>query len=213
MSLPALKIPQKSSLAASTADSLREAIFAGSFLPGGRIIEVKLAQQLGVSRPTVREAMTILEREGLVQRRPGQQPIVTPLTEHDLAEIFQIRTALETVAIRLALPRLTEDDFAELAQNIETMETTTDYIEIAKLDAAFHELLVRASGSERLLSMWLGLRSQVTLLIARINQGFEPFARSAGRNHRRLLELLKAGDETGAVAELERQSKLRRVES
>ena len=86
------------------AEELHALIFSGSLKPGERLVEERLTERFGVSWPPLREALRLLEQEGLVERRPRRGTIVTPLDANDVREIYSLRWALERLAIELALP-------------------------------------------------------------------------------------------------------------
>src|SRR5881397_812682 len=100
-------------------DHLREEIIAGHLQPGAELAEVALSEQLGVSRGPIREAIGRLAAEGLVTVRPRRGAIVRSLSKDEFLELYQVREALEIMAVRLAVPRLGTDDVAQLEQLIE----------------------------------------------------------------------------------------------
>jgi DNA-binding GntR family transcriptional regulator len=92
------------SLVDLAADALRDRILSGALKPGGRLLEEQLAAELGISRPPLREALRLLQSEGLVQSLPRRGTIVAPLGEKDAWEIATLRSALERTAMEMALP-------------------------------------------------------------------------------------------------------------
>src|SRR6187402_2358338 len=90
------------------AEALRSMILSGELLPGDRLPENHLTAQLGVSRSPLREAMAVLEQEGLIVQAPRRGAIVAPLTAHDIYEIYTLREQLEELAIRLGVPVVDE---------------------------------------------------------------------------------------------------------
>src|SRR5215470_5857225 len=104
--------------------TLRKAIVAGAIVAGDHIAEVRMAEQLGVSRVPVREAMMALEREGLLQFDARGAARVREFTAEDYEEIFTMRLALEPMAARLACRRLQPADAAALTENIQRMRQT-----------------------------------------------------------------------------------------
>lgn len=145
-------------------ESLREAIISGRLRPGERLMEIQLAEELGVSRTPVREAIRKLELEGLVLMIPRKGAYVSRFSMKDIADVFEIRRALEGLAARLAAERCTEEELddlerilvrsAELAQR-EKVDETVD------LDTQFHEALMKAAHNERLSQMVANLREQI----------------------------------------------------
>jgi DNA-binding GntR family transcriptional regulator len=200
-----LKPARRQTLGQSVTDSLRDAIYSGRFRPGQRIAQNVVSQELGVSQAPVRDALAVLEREGLVQRATNQGAVVTSLSRTDMEEISSLRTALELLAVTRVIQLGTPEDLEQLEANVCTMEHARARGQAGLLDLEFHELLVRAARHGRLLASWQALRAQVQLILV-YNNLIEPeFARSTARNHRRLLALIRRKDEEAAVAELRRQ--------
>src|SRR5579884_1322384 len=85
-------------------EQVRALILSGAFRPGERLIEERLTERYGISRPTLREALRVLQHEGLLRRIPRRGVVVTPLTADDVREIYSLRWALERFALQLALP-------------------------------------------------------------------------------------------------------------
>jgi DNA-binding GntR family transcriptional regulator len=197
---PSLKTPTRRTLADGAADSLRNAIVQGLFPPGERLTEAYLADHLQVSRAPVREALASLEQEGLVCRTPGGGAVVARLTQSDIEEICTLRIALEVLAVRLAVQRGTEADWQLLEANIRTSEHAHDPRQLAQLDLEFHELILRAAQHSRLLATWLNLRSQIRLILVQRNLIDADIVRHTVDSHRSLLQALRAGDQTAAVA-------------
>src|SRR5947209_20169009 len=101
---------------------LREEILSERLQPGTELQEVALSEELGVSRGPIREAIGRLAAEGLVTVRPRRGALVRSLSKDEFLELYQVREALEMMAVRLAVPRLTEDVLARLQELIEAME-------------------------------------------------------------------------------------------
>src|SRR2546428_5892120 len=102
-------------------DHLREEILAGRLKPGAELAEVALSEQLGVSRGPIREALGRLASEGLVTVRPRRGAVVRSLSKEEFLELYQVREALEMMAVKLAVPRLRAEDFEALPGLIETV--------------------------------------------------------------------------------------------
>lgn len=184
-------------------DTLRKSIIAGAFAPGDHITEGALAQQLGVSRAPVREAMMQLEREGLLVFDKRGTARVKMFTEADFEEIFSLRLELETMAARLACRYLSVPDRQAIADNIERTRTASRLLELTLLDVEFHDLIVRASRHSRLAACWATLRHQLEFWLARMQSRLAapvPKTREATvRNHQALLAALRSRDELRAV--------------
>jgi DNA-binding GntR family transcriptional regulator len=198
-------------LGQTVAEVLREAIYTGRFRPGDRIAQALIAQELGVSQTTVRDALATLEYEGLVRRGANQGALVTELSHGDIEEIVSLRTALETMAIRRVIRQATADQLAQLEENIRAMKSSWGPRQVADLDLQFHELLVRFAGHKRLLSCWQTLRSQLKLLLVTHNLRDPRSPEKTVLNHRRLMQLIKERDEAGATAFMERSGQVYRV--
>ncbi|OAI47351.1 hypothetical protein AYO44_09585 [Planctomycetaceae bacterium SCGC AG-212-F19] len=201
---PALRPAQRQSLGQTVADSLRDAIFAGRLQPGQRIGQIPVARDLGVSQTTVREALAILEHEGLVEREANQGAVVRELSRADIEEIVTLRANLEAMAVRRLIGEAKPEHVEALRQNIRAMQTVRGAGDLADLDLDFHELLLRLAGHQRLLACWQSLRTQIKLLMVTHNLRNPRSARSTVANHKELLQLIQAGDSDGAAAHLER---------
>jgi DNA-binding GntR family transcriptional regulator len=200
----ALEPAKRRSLGATVAESLRDAIYSARFRAGQRIGQAIVARELGVSQTTVREALTTLEHEGLVDREANQGAIVRRLSRADIEEVTTLRANLEAMAVRLLIRQANPEHLELLRHNVRTMRATAGVAQVADLDLDFHELLLRLAGHKRLLACWQTLRTQIKLLMTTHNLRDPRSPRSTVENHKQLLALLAAGDEEGAVAHLER---------
>lgn len=177
-------------------ESIREAIIKGTLKPGERLMEIQLAEELGVSRTPVREALRKLELEGFIVMVPRKGAYVADLSVKDIADVFEIRIALEGLAAALAAERITDEELELLERSlIEKGEaiTSENFELLVQVDASFHETLYQASRNERLSAIINNLREQI--------QRFRSASLSyPGRNkksldeHRALLEALEARD-------------------
>ena len=144
--------------------TLREAIITGDLKPGERLMEIKLANEMGVSRTPVREAIRKLELEGLVQMTARKGAEVAPINSRDLKEVLEIRRVLEGLACQLACMKATEQDiqgFQELNLEIEKAIAENDTEKIAKLDVLFHEKICVISGNARLVTLLNQLKEHI----------------------------------------------------
>src|SRR5438128_5250203 len=124
---------------------LREEILSERLQPGTELQEVALSQELGVSRGPIREAISRLAAEGLVTVRPRRGAVVRLLSKEEFLELYQVREALEIMAVSLAVPRLGADDFAALQALIDTMGKHAERGEITEFfeaNVAFHAYLL-----------------------------------------------------------------------
>ena len=135
---------------------LREEILANRLPPGTELGEVALAESLGVSRAPVREAIGRLAAEGLVTVRPRRGAVVSALTAAEFLEAYQVREALETQAIRLAVPRLEDEDVARLEAMVARQAQLAKRGDVGAFfqsNAEFHRLIVEAAGNGMLVEM------------------------------------------------------------
>lgn len=182
-------------------DTLRSAILEGRIAPGARLVEAALAEMVGVSRTPVREALHLLEREGLVTSTPRVGYHVRSIAWSEVEQACEIRIVNETLAAQWALDSLTREELALLEADVAACEADLEegHVErFAEHDAAFHESLARASGSDHLFEICQTLRRPMVLFRARSFQDPEA-ARLAARGHRRILERLAAGDKEGVA--------------
>ena len=145
-------------------NTLRQAILKGELKPGERLMEISLAQKLGVSRTPIREAIRKLELEGLVVMVPRKGAEVADITEKDLRDVLEVRTALEELSIELAIRNMDEEQLDNLKKANEAFARNSegdDLIKIAESDVAFHEHIYMATGNKRLIQIINNLREQM----------------------------------------------------
>ena len=145
-------------------EALREAIISGQLRPGQRLMEVQLAEELGVSRTPVREAIRKLELEGLVLMIPRRGAYVAKISMKDIADVFEIRAALEGLAAELAARRSTPEEIESLERSLVKIRECADNGDIQaciELDTIFHEQLMSASHNDRLVQIIANLREQI----------------------------------------------------
>jgi DNA-binding GntR family transcriptional regulator len=194
-----LEPSQRQNLGESIAGVLRDAIFRRAYEPGQRLTEVAIAGRLNVSRAPVREALALLEKEGLVSRTNNKGAVVPMLSEKDAQEICTFRGALEVLGVRLAVPRATEEHLAQLAESLGAQERAKTAEQLTLLDLQFHEIIVRAADHSRLLASWLSLRSQIRLLLMQRNLCEPSNIPWTPRSHEHLVRAIRARDEAQAV--------------
>jgi DNA-binding GntR family transcriptional regulator len=195
----ALRPATRQTLGENVADSLREAIFRGLFKPGQRLAEASIASSLKVSRAPVREALASLEQEGLVNRTTNRGTIVISLSRKDVEEICSLRLPLEILAVQRAIEYRTGEHWTQLTANVRETEKARSPEQLATLDLEFHDTLMRAADHGRLLITWLGLRSQIRLLMMRRNLSDAASHRATVQGHKELLEAIQARDVARAV--------------
>ncbi len=144
-------------------NTLRHAIITGEFAPGERLMEISLANRLGVSRTPVREAIRKLELEGLVIMIPRKGAQVAKITEKSLRDVIEIRCVLEEFAASLACERITEEGKEKLKeahqQFVEAVQTG-DIIDIVEKDEKFHDAIFQATCNNKLITIINNLREQ-----------------------------------------------------
>ena len=145
-------------------NTLRDAILRGDLQPGERLMEIHLAKKLGVSRTPVREAISMLEQEGLAVTYPRRGAQVAKMTVKDLDDVLEIREVLDTLAASLACRNMNSDDINNLATACADFEKATrgnDIREVVRTDEAFHNVIYEASGNPRLRAILLNLKGQM----------------------------------------------------
>lgn len=156
---PSVKI-EKVSLREEIKNVLSNAIMKGEIKQGDRLVETKIAKEYGVSQAPVREAIRDLEQMGIVYTLPYKGTYVKEISEQDLKNVYQVRAALEQLAVKLAIPKMTEDDIHALEDIYKQMLKEGDAGEVQTqilLDIKFHEFIVHASGNEILIKSWSDL--------------------------------------------------------
>lgn len=181
--------------------TLRTAILKGNLKPGERLMEMKLANKLGVSRTPIREAIRMLEQEGLAITIPRRGAQVAKMTEKDMEDVYEIRRSLELLALSHIKNNLAPEQIAELryAQKVfEEAVADGDHGEIEKKDNEFHTVIYNAAGNTRLVNIMNGLQEQLSRYRwaylqhhARLQQLIE--------EHKRIVDALESGLEDAAV--------------
>jgi DNA-binding GntR family transcriptional regulator len=200
----ALTPASRKSLTEDVAERLRDAILHGELSPGQRLLEEELGAILEVSRGPVREALMLLEREGLVQPARNRGVSVVELTRNDLEEIFTLRSALEPLAISLAIQRGDASDRA--AMDAAQAEMTSAFSrriterDAARLDVQFHDTIYRAGHHQRLATAWEQIRLPTYWFMLSRNVASPDWREGTVRGHAELVRVIKAGDEAVAAA-------------
>ncbi|MCI6042815.1 GntR family transcriptional regulator [bacterium] len=145
-------------------NTLRQAILRGELKPGERLMEIALANRLGVSRTPVREAIRMLELEGLVNMIPRKGAQVAQITEQDLNDVLEVRLGLEELAVRFACERITDEEIKELGLAVKEFEKKMkedDLSAQAEADVKFHEIIYGATHNRRLVQIINNIREQM----------------------------------------------------
>ena len=177
-------------------ETLREAIRSGVLKPGERLMEIQLADELGVSRTPVREAMRKLELEGYVIMLPRRGTYVANISIRDINEVFEIRTTLDALASGLAAERITEEELEQLerllvsiGENIETRNMK----KVVEDDMEFHDILYKASRNQRLVGIISNLREQMTRFRS-MTMSYPGRLKKTLEEHSRLVEAIAQRD-------------------
>ena len=144
--------------------TLRQAILKGELEPGERLMEIQLAERLGVSRTPIREAIRKLELEGLVLMIPRRGAEVAKISEKNLRDVLEVRRSLEELAIDLACQRIQEEELETLREAQKEFAAAIaagDAMEIAQTDEKFHEIIYSGTGNQKLMQILSNLREQM----------------------------------------------------
>ena len=201
---PARLLP-RSVLADQVKERLLDGILTGRYAPDSRIVETQLARELGTSQAPVREALRGLEALGVVEITPFRGARVRRPTRRELLEAYAVRTSLESLGARLAVPRLTDDDLEELAACVEEMQAAArddDGAGVAEADARFHGRLLELGDNATLLRVWRSLEPFSRTYITLVVPGADP--RWSADLHVPILDALHRRDVDAVVAALER---------
>ena len=145
-------------------NTLRQAILTGELKPGERLMEIHLANRLGVSRTPIREAIRKLELEGLVTMIPRRGAEVAQITEKSMKDVLEVRRTLDALSAELACERISKEEEEALKQaclNFEAAVKTKDTKAIAKADVAIHDIIAAATGNQRLIQLINNLAEQM----------------------------------------------------
>ena len=145
-------------------NTLRQAILRGELKPGERLMEIQLANKLGVSRTPIREAIRKLELEGLVLMIPRKGAEVAEITEKNMRDVLEVRKALEELAVQLACEKITDEEIEEMkkaAEEFKMILKSKDITEIAEADVRFHDIIYMATDNQKLIHLLNKLREQM----------------------------------------------------
>jgi DNA-binding GntR family transcriptional regulator len=145
-------------------NTLREAILKGELKPGERLMEIQLADRLGVSRTPIREAIRKLELEGLVIMIPRKGAEVAQIKEKDLSDVLVVRCTLEELAIQIACENITKQEIEDLRKALKEFKralNSKDVTLIAEKDVKFHDIIFHATYNQRLIQILNNLREQM----------------------------------------------------
>ncbi len=182
-------------------DHLRDEILSGSLTPGTELTEVGLAGSFGVSRGPIREALGRLATEGLVTIRPRRGAVVRAFSNEEFIEAYQVREALEMMAVRLAVPKLTDGDLEALERLVKDMAERAEAADVQgffEANTAFHQRFFEVSENRMLAGLYRQLRGQIDRHRLRSLELRGDLSRSVAE-HRAILSAASAGDVERAV--------------
>jgi DNA-binding GntR family transcriptional regulator len=193
----------RKSLGEDVADRLREAILHGELSPGQHLREEELGERLEVSRGPVRDAFVLLEREGLVQSSRHRGVSVVELTRNDLQEIYTLRSALEPLAITLAIQRGSTRDLADMDASLAEMSSAFSRRiterDAARLDVEFHDTIYQAAHHQRLSSAWDQIRLPTYWFMLSRNVASPDWRDATVSGHADIARIIRTGDESLAA--------------
>jgi len=193
----------RSVLADQVRERLLERILSGRYPPDARIVETQVARELGTSQAPVREALRGLEALGVVEITPFRGARVRRPTPRELLEAYAVRSALETLAARFAVPRLTKLDLERLTAEVDEMQAGAaagDRHRVAAADARFHGLIVQLADNATLLKVWGSLEPFLRTYITLVVPGADPHW--SADLHVPVLDALRRRDADAVVAAL-----------
>ena len=199
-------VPLRSrSLRQQVAETLRSAIVYGQISPGERLLEEDLAEQLEMSRGPVREALRLLEQEGLIASFPYRGTVVAEVGSDEILHVLvPIRATIEQFAFGHAFQRFEEEDFLEMQAIVEAMSAaaeTGDLARVVELDMAFHRTIVERSGQFHSLQVWDLVAPRLRGIFYRMGPHHSSLGAIA-EQHRSLLLELRSGDSERAFLAL-----------
>ena len=192
-------IDDRASVAQKAADRIREAILKGNLTPGGRLSDAQIAMDLQTSRGPIREALRLLEAEGLVVRRAGHGAFVVEVSPEDMRKRHELRVALECHAVRLLAERRTVEDVSILRDICGKMNRALDAddpLEVSKADKEFHERVCRLTGDHCLYEVLE--REVLNLFIFGFDSQYGPDW-DMGREFPSLVDAIEAADGESAA--------------
>lgn len=193
----------RNALGEQVANHLRDAIVRGELAAGQRLVETEIAESLEVSRGPVRDGFRILEAEGLIAKR-GQGYIALSLDDDDIKELYSMREALESLALRLTMEQMPAPNLTPLRVLIDRMRAAAeagDGDAFARADIGFHAAMCDVSGHRRLASAWRQGEPITTALVGATVMRDADLVKTAER-HSDIVRLIEAGDVQVALAEL-----------
>jgi len=189
-------IKSQTLLADQVYENLSHAILTQQIKPGQHLVEQPLADQLSVSRVSIREAIRRLAQDGLVEIIPSKGSFVVNLTADDVEEIYQLRSALEIIALKEIMTAKHHVHVSPLDQIVAKMislEQKEDRLQGAALDNQFHRTLMNLSGLSRTIRIWEQMSSQITMVIYTVSSHYPSYEGLVER-HAKLVYLIRSGN-------------------
>ncbi|HAL61436.1 MAG TPA: hypothetical protein DCP08_03405 [Chloroflexi bacterium] len=197
-----LQLRRGNTLAHRVYDIIKDRILSAELPPGTRLKDNELARTLGVSNTPIREAMRELEKDGLIETIPYRGRFVKEMSIEEMREVYGVRKALEALAARLAVKRITEPQLEEMERVVEEYAVAFERDDITaglEADLAFHDLIVQASGNSTLLQIVRDLTNRIQVL-RQLDKG-KMRRKQSLEDHRAILQALK--EEDGEKAEVQ----------
>lgn len=192
---PAVSGVSRTVLREQVKEFLLERILNGEYEPGERLVETRIAQELGTSHAPVREALRDLELLRMIESEPFRGARVREVTPQEIVEIYPVRAALEELAAREAASRIDPAAVLRLQVELEAMIRAArdgTLNEQVDHDVRFHKMIVEASGNRTLLEVWTSLRIETRTIITALKSGID--REELAERHRPILEALAGGD-------------------
>jgi GntR family transcriptional regulator of gluconate operon len=203
--LSQVELVERTALGTVLAQHLRRRIVTGTVLPGHHLVETAISAEFNVSRGPVRDALKVLESEGLVESaRQGVR--VVGLNDEDITELYSLRGQIETLALRLCIERNTAADWDEFERPLEAMSRAAergDAGAFAAADLDFHTLIYRLSRHRRLLGTWLMQCEPTFQVLLEVTTRQDRDLRPVAGAHDAIIRFGRSGDTSGAETELQ----------
>ena len=181
--------------------TLRQAILKGEMKPGFRLREISLSNELGVSRTPIRDAIRMLEQEGLVVMEANKGAYVAEISKQELNDVLELRRSLEALAIEKASERISEKELEQLdkaAEEFASLAMSDNLMELAEADVRFHDVIYRATDNQRLIQLLFNLREQMYRYRVEYLKR-EEVHENLLVEHKRIIETIAARDMDAAV--------------
>jgi DNA-binding GntR family transcriptional regulator len=187
----------------SALEAIRASILDGRFAPGERLLEMQLAQSLGISRGPLREALNLLEKDGIIHSIPRRGKFVQTFDMRTIDEVYSLRRVLEPFAVRLAIEDARDETMKRLPPAYQVMRKAVDADDarlFARLDIAFHRRIVELASHSLLARAWLeNIDGKLQIILNVTTMTHRPLS-DALRSHVTIMTAVEAGDAAGAEA-------------